>query len=44
MRATELAEDARQETRADLQRQGHADVIAVVRHVLDLQFELVHLA
>lgn len=44
MRATELAEDARQEARADLQRQRHADVIAVVRHVLDLQFELVHLA
>ena len=44
MRATKLAEDARQEARADLQRQRHADVIAVVRHVLDLQFELVHLA
>ena len=44
MRATELAEDARQEAHADLQRQRHADVIVVVRHVLDLQFELVHLA
>ena len=44
MRAPELAEDARQKARADLQRQRHADVIAVVRHVLDFQFELIHLA
>ena len=39
----ELSENARQEARADLQRQGHADVIAVVRHVLDFRLELIHL-
>ena len=43
MSEPELSEDARQEARADLQRQGHADVIAVVRHVLDLRLELIHL-
>lgn len=43
MSEPELPEDARQETRTDLQRQGHADVIAVVRHVLDFRLELIHL-
>lgn len=44
MSEPELPEDARQEARADLQRQGHADVIAVVCHVLDFCLKLVHLS
>ena len=43
MRRAELAEDARQKARADLQRQRHADVVAVVREVVDLRLELLHL-
>lgn len=43
MRRAELAEDARQEARTDLQRQRHADMVAVVREVADLRLELIDL-
>ena len=43
MKPPEVAEDQRKELRAELQRHGHADVVAVVRHVLNVIVQLIQL-
>ena len=39
----EISEDPRQKTRTELQRHRHADMIAIMCHILDFLIKLIHL-